>query len=84
LIEITAEKVINKVKVTIADSGIGVPEELRAKLFHKFVQGRSTTEKGTGLGLVISKGIVEAHGGSIWFEDNKPKGIKFIFTLPIS
>jgi len=54
-------------------------------LFQKFFQASNQdgVEKGTGLGLVISKGIVEAHGGKIWMEDNKPKGSKFIFILPL-
>ncbi|PIS21968.1 hypothetical protein COT50_04495 [candidate division WWE3 bacterium CG08_land_8_20_14_0_20_41_10] len=43
-----------------------------------------SNESGTGLGLVIAKGIVEAHGGKIWVEDNVPKGSVFIFTLPVS
>jgi signal transduction histidine kinase len=52
------------------------------KLFEKFT---SKSEKGTGLGLFISKSIVEAHGGKIWAENNKDgKGAKFSFTLPLA
>lgn len=74
------------VSVTVQDTGKGVPDEMKEKLFQKFVQGRESdrsNEAGTGLGLVISKGIVDAHGGRIWIEDNASKGAKFIFTLPI-
>jgi signal transduction histidine kinase len=73
------------VRVSVADSGPGVPDEFKPKLFHKFVQfhDASAGEKGTGLGLVISKGIVEAHGGKIWVEDNEPIGAIFVFTLPL-
>lgn len=86
-VEIRAEKSVGKVRISVADTGIGIPDEVKSKLFNKFVQGRSiagSEEKGTGLGLVIAKGIVEAHGGIIWMEDNKPKGTKFVFTLPLS
>jgi signal transduction histidine kinase len=73
-------------EIRIKDTGIGVPDEVKPRLFHKFVQGVElgvNHEKGTGLGLVIAKGIVEAHGGTIWMEDNKPKGSVFVFTLPL-
>lgn len=76
------------IQVSIVDTGIGIKEEDKPLLFHKYVGGGNHKKKmdgeSTGLGLVISKGIIEAHGGSIWYEDNKPKGAKFIFTLPIS
>ena len=75
-----------KVKIGICDTGVGIPDKDKPRLFHKFVQAdnqKGVKEKGTGLGLVISKGIVEAHGGKIWVEDNKPSGSCFIFTLPI-
>lgn len=74
------------VEVTVADTGIGIPNNLKDKIFDKFVQARElpvSREKGTGLGLVIVKGMIEAHGGKIWIEDNYPKGTKMIYTLPI-
>jgi len=73
-------------EVQVKDTGGGIPDDEKPKIFHKFVQVHNNTmmkEKGTGLGLVISKGIVEAHGGKIWVEDNKPKGALFVFTLPV-
>lgn len=73
------------VQLTVSDTGVGVPDSIKDKLFEKFVQARDmplSREKGTGLGLVIVKGIIEAHGGKIWIEDNRPKGTKFVFTLP--
>ncbi|MFH1295430.1 MAG: HAMP domain-containing sensor histidine kinase, partial [bacterium] len=73
------------VQVFVADNGPGIPAEVKKQLFNKFVQARESqisNESGTGLGLVIAKGIVEAHGGKIWVEDNVPKGSVFIFTLP--
>lgn len=73
-------------QVFVADNGPGIPNDVKKQLFNKFVQARESSisnESGTGLGLVIAKGIVEAHGGKIWVEDNVPKGSVFIFTLPV-
>jgi signal transduction histidine kinase len=68
--------------VYISDSGQGIDPEVIHKLFEKFM---SKSEKGTGLGLFISKSIVEAHGGKIWGENNKNgKGATFTFTLPFA
>jgi two-component system, OmpR family, sensor histidine kinase VicK len=67
--------------VSISDSGKGIDPEVMYRLFEKFV---SKSEKGTGLGLFISKSIVETHGGKIWGENNKDgKGAMFTFTLPL-
>jgi signal transduction histidine kinase len=69
----------NHVTVTVKDSGSGIDSEVLPKLFAKFV---TNSEKGTGLGLFISKSIVEAHGGRIWAENNSDgKGATFVFTL---
>ena len=70
------------VKVTIQDSGIGITQELMPNLFSKFV---TSSYNGTGLGLFISKGIIEAHGGRIWAENNSNGvGASFSFSLPIT
>ncbi len=85
-IEISAELVDHSVVFSVQDSGIGIPAEKQSKLFTKFYQvDTSLTRKagGTGLGLVISKGIVEAHNGKIWFESEAGKGSIFSFTLPL-
>jgi two-component system, OmpR family, sensor histidine kinase VicK len=67
--------------VSVKDSGRGIDPEVLAKLFERFV---SKSFSGTGLGLFISKSIVEAHGGKIWAENNKDgKGATFSFSLPI-
>lgn len=74
------------VTVRIQDSGIGIAPEDLSKLFRKFRQlDSSSTRKagGTGLGLVISKGIVEEHGGKIWVESTVGEGSTFSFWLPI-
>jgi signal transduction histidine kinase len=69
--------------VKIKDTGIGIDSEIMPRLFTKFA---TKSEKGTGLGLYISKNIVEAHGGRIWAENNTDgeQGAKFAFSLPLS
>jgi signal transduction histidine kinase len=71
----------DKVQVTTKDTGIGIHPEIFPKLFSKFV---TKSDRGTGLGLFISKSIIEAHGGNIWAESgSQQKGATFIFTLPL-
>jgi signal transduction histidine kinase/DNA-binding response OmpR family regulator len=73
------------VEVCVQDSGKGIAAEDVPKLFHKFQQlDSSPTRKagGTGLGLVICKGIVEQHGGKIWLDSTPDVGSKFYFTIP--
>lgn len=68
--------------ISIKDTGIGIDPEVMPRLFTKFA---TKSEKGTGLGLFISKSIVEAHGGKIWAENNKDgEGATFTFTLPLA
>lgn len=74
-----------EVRVWVRDSGIGIPAEEIASLFQKYRQttsGKSSRQKGTGLGLVICKMIVEAHEGQIWVESQQGKGTTFFFSLP--
>jgi len=73
-------------KTEIADSGIGMTEEQQKRLFTSYVQADSSITKnfgGTGLGLVISKQIVELMNGEIWIESKPNKGSKFIFTTRV-
>ncbi|HYA82885.1 MAG TPA: ATP-binding protein [Candidatus Bathyarchaeia archaeon] len=72
----------NKIVVSISDTGPGIDSEILPRLFMKFVTKSST---GTGLGLFISKSIIEAHGGKIWGKNNYPagKGATFGFSLPL-
>ena len=68
--------------VTIKDTGRGIHRDILPRLFSKFA---SKSFQGTGLGLFISKNIVEAHGGKIWAENNSDgKGATFTFNLPVS
>jgi two-component system sensor histidine kinase VicK len=72
--------VINGVIISIKDNGIGIDPEIFPRLFTKFA---SKSFQGTGLGLYISKNIVEAHGGNIWAKNNEDgKGATFSFSLP--
>ena len=70
--------------VTVKDNGIGIDPEIVPRLFEKFI---SKSYQGTGLGLFISKSIIESHGGRIWAENNdnagKEKGATFYFSLPL-
>jgi two-component system sensor histidine kinase KdpD len=70
------------VRVEILDSGPGVPEAERERLFRPFERGH-TRAAGTGLGLTIARGFVEAHGGHLWLEDGPNAGARFVFTLPV-
>jgi two-component system, OmpR family, sensor histidine kinase VicK len=66
--------------IGVRDMGRGIDQEISSKLFTKFA---SKSDMGTGLGLFISKGIVEAHGGKIWAENNADRGATFSFSLPL-
>ncbi len=79
-------KNMQQIKVSVDDSGIGIPKDDLEKIFDKFYQTgeRETADiNGTGLGLSIVKEIIELHGGKIWVESEKGQGAKFIFTLPL-
>ena len=67
------------VRVTVADTGKGMPEEIAARLFQPFI---TTKERGMGIGLSICRTIVEAHGGRIWCERRQARGTIFHFTIP--
>ena len=71
-----------EVLITIKDSGTGIHSDILPRLFSKFV---TKSEKGTGLGLFISKSIIKAHGGRIWAENNADgKGATFYLSLPLA
>jgi two-component system sensor histidine kinase VicK len=82
LITIEKKKDNKEAVVRIKDTGSGLDPEILPRLFSKFA---SKSFKGTGLGLFISKNIVEAHGGKIWAENNADgkKGATFTFSLPL-
>ena len=65
--------------ISVRDTGTGIESAIITQLFTKFA---SKSQSGTGLGLFISKSIVEAHGGKIWGQNNEDKGATFTFTIP--
>lgn len=81
------KKFEDEIEVSIADEGLGVPDEDLANVFDRFFRvdkARSREMVGTGLGLAIAREVIEAHGGRIWAERNKTKGTIIKFTLPYS
>lgn len=84
VITVSAEQDGSWVTVHVQDRGRGIPADKLPIVFEKFVQIHAKGRKGTGLGLPISKGIVEAHGGRIWADSpGEGRGATFSFTLPI-
>ncbi|MBN2378276.1 PAS domain-containing protein [candidate division WOR-3 bacterium] len=82
---IQGKKLKDFVHVTVADDGVGIPEEYQSRIFDKFVQvddGRKTG--GTGLGLPLCREIVRAHGGTIWVKSTPGQGSSFTFTLKVA
>jgi len=82
-IRVSARERDRQVVVTVSDTGPGISQEDLSKIFDWFWQAR-TKHKGSGLGLSIAKGIVLAHGGTIWAESQVNKGTSFFFTLPVA
>ncbi|MCF7845454.1 MAG: PAS domain S-box protein [Candidatus Pacebacteria bacterium] len=75
-----------KIKVSVSDTGVGIPEDEKIKMFNKFVRGENVQRmdtEGSGLGLFISKNIIEAHKGEIGFDSKEGEGSTFFFTLPV-
>jgi signal transduction histidine kinase/class 3 adenylate cyclase/CheY-like chemotaxis protein len=78
---------LSQVKITIADTGIGIAEDKLDKIFESFEQGDGSTAReygGTGLGLAITKQLIELHGGVISVTSKIGEGSQFSFTLPVS
>jgi len=76
----------SNVEFSIKDTGIGIPKNQQTRVFSRFFRADNAIRKeteGTGLGLFITKNIIEAHGGKIWFESIENKGTTFFFSLPV-
>ena len=86
IINVKMEHDANRVLIEVSDHGIGIPAELHDKIFDMFTEAKrpgTAGEQAFGLGLAISKQIVEAHGGKIWFESDPMKGTTFFVDLPV-
>jgi len=84
-IVVSTHKKLNLIEVTVADNGVGISEGDISKLFQtdiRFTSKGTEEEKGTGLGLLLCKEIIEKHEGNIWVESEIGKGSKFTFSLP--
>jgi CheY-like chemotaxis protein len=85
-VAVGARRFDDRVEVTVRDTGIGIAREDQARIFESFEQGGRGTqsEEGTGLGLTLSRKIVELHGGRIWVESELGKGSTFGFQIPVT
>jgi signal transduction histidine kinase len=84
-VNVTAAVEGDFVKVSVVDHGIGIPSSVMGHLFHKFYRSHRSRETvaGTGIGLYITKAIVESHGGSVGVKSAEGQGSTFWFTVPI-
>jgi two-component system, OmpR family, sensor histidine kinase KdpD len=83
-IAVAAHQVPGAIEISVHDDGPGIPREHQLRLFDKFYRAyAATAAPGAGIGLAISKGLVEAHGGTIWVESEPASGTTFRFTLPL-
>jgi two-component system CheB/CheR fusion protein len=86
IITISSRIVENNIEISVHDTGGGIEKEFHGKIFERFYKSDKTdisSTSGLGLGLYISKDIVERHGGRIWVESERSKGSTFYFTIPL-
>jgi len=84
VVTVRAESTADTVTFSVADTGSGIGDDVLPRLFSRFSQAKMTARFGTGLGLFIVKGIVEAHRGRVWVESKVGKGSTFFFSLPVA
>lgn len=84
VISIKAANADGEVVVSVSDQGAGMTNDHLSHAFDRFWQSRRTDREGAGLGLAITRGIIEAHGGRIWAESTVGEGSTFYFTLPLA
>ena len=82
VLHIIASRENNRLSFSISDSGVGIPPEIKDKIFDAFVTAGK--KRGTGLGLAITKRIIDQHGGTIEVESESGKGTRFIVKIPPS
>jgi len=86
LFKIEYNKEKGEVLFTVKDTGVGIPKDQQKRIFTKFFRAENVMRmetEGSGLGLFITKNIIESHKGKIWFESEENKGTTFYFTLPV-
>jgi len=86
LFKIEHNKEKGEVLFTVKDTGVGIPKDQQKRIFTKFFRAENVMRmetEGSGLGLFITKNIIESHKGKIWFESEENKGTTFYFTLPV-
>jgi signal transduction histidine kinase len=81
-IVVRGERAGNALRLSVSDTGTGIPGDMLEKVFERFWQVGKNDQRGLGLGLYISKCIVDAHGGRIWAESKLGEGTAFYFTMP--
>ena len=83
-IDVASSRVNGEVQVSVTDTGPGIAPEDHERIFEEFQQTEAGVEQreGTGLGLALSRRLVELHGGRIWVDSEPGKGSTFVFTLP--
>jgi signal transduction histidine kinase len=77
------ERIADDLRFAVSDTGVGIPKDNLETVFERFRQVKANDRRGVGLGLYISKCIVQGHGGKIWAESKLGGGSTFCFTLPI-
>jgi len=77
---IKSQRENEQLTVSVSDTGVGLPPQQTDQIFNAFF---TTKAHGTGMGLRISRSIVESHDGRLWAGDNSPRGARFAFTLPV-
>ena len=84
-VTVRTERFNDKLVISVRDTGIGIPPDEQKNIFGKFYRAQNAkhAEKGSGLGLFVAKSIVEANGGTIWFESIPDIGTTFFFSVPI-
>jgi signal transduction histidine kinase/PAS domain-containing protein len=83
-IHVRAQPDANDIRFEVVDTGPGIPLDERQHIFEPYWSAERHGKKGTGLGLFIARGIVEAHGGRLWVDTEPGRGTTFFFTLPIA
>ena len=83
----TGDELDQYVEIQVQDEGLGIPTNQQSLIFGRFMRAdnvRRSGIRGTGLGLYISRGLVEQHGGRIWFESHEGEGTTFSVILPVT